>query len=510
MTTFKSILLDRFAKLKFYLVLLLFVLVILFSVSILANQTHNAVSIENHKFPTLDFITQPESNIEISLNSNLTDYYKCWYLKYNSNNWELIRPCNKKNFLKIVKPPPGKYEFRVDLKNSRFSHKIFSKKIGFTWVTQKLVKDIKYVPFAASLPQNTTINFIVKPGSTNLRNLEFKLWINNKTKYDWQSWPLPSYVVSNSGVTHIQVDIRLKANHFVQDKKFIVSLLSQDLPAKSIGNNLLRNLVADDFDNISPDKSRANLAYQLAIAIRLLLAQYYNWTFSNFLEAINKLSFVDILSVNHISKVVKISLSNDTVVNVDYTKCTWHQKESAIHQSITLASYPQYRDVFFKTGQYPDTAVASAITLAFFEGYQYGTPALFINSHASQPITECSSLAFLLKEALASNGFNSGICIISSSKGTHAITYSTTPSGKKLLLDATAGYIYMMGIDDITKKNIPKPITLIGNRSRGNIKEFNLKNLLVPPFNYCYGKNIKRSFIHVKLDNTANCQKIKK
>ena len=340
----------------------------------------------------------------------------------------------------------------------------------------RLVERLGYSPPLVTLPEGTLIRFSVETAAVPLDELEFRLLESSKAAHkwtilqDWRDWPLEP-VVAASGRTALQVDVRRKNDPTVVDQRWLGQLYVEKGQEQRAKNCLMRNLLADDFDQLDESAARAALAREAWLAIHLLLWEHQSFSVAEKLQALRTLPGVasaDLESTGPETAApgkpppgtIRVMYHNGDGYRYDPARLTFREDDSPVSLDLSLAAYPEFAKVFRLAARLSPRARA-VVGLTYFvcTGYLYGTPPF--NPSVRAGVAHCASGSTVLLDCLQQNGVDAELAIIGREDGsTHVLVQAIPTTGEPLLLDSTIGLVYRANFRTLTLSSIPAPLVL--------------------------------------------------
>lgn len=399
------------------------------------------------KAPTLP--ARMEAGQTLSLSIQTTEKIKAqfrWFTKSQDNDWNWSEPWTEESVFEFRPPNPGIYDVQVDVRNASKLDEIQKKWLGSVEVAGRLIDRISYTPPATLIPVGNFIHFVVRPRSgIPIDTLEFRLWDllpTNRVVSDWRPWPIPPYSVDSPRQTGLQIDIRLKRAPSIVDLYWLNDFTFQrESPIPKA--NLLRSILACNFDTLDREKKVATIAAEFLIAGVVLDSKHRRQSSDEVFARFSKLHSVT-TSKREGTALVELKTTSGEMVCVDLTAGSMRVAGTPLVFDLSLDSYPAYRAVLESVASKPDSVrLAAMITYAIGEGYYYGTQATLATMDPVEAlVANCQDRAMLLKEFLGYWGIQTEFIEISSGESGHMLILAELPGAGPWLLDPTAGLVY--------------------------------------------------------------------
>ena len=449
----------------------LFLCVVLPAVALLALWTELVVSgaIEGLECPDLPRRAKENEPLVVRLQLDHPELYEYhWLTKHNKNGWDMSAPWSAEARYEFKAPRPGAYNIQVDIRLKETQEIAKKKWLGQILVEGELVKEIAYRPSSVSLPSGVPIHFLLRLNDVVARrDLEFCVHASGahswKTIVDWRPWPLPPVTLEeNKGErfwTSLQVDVRLKDCPKVMQRIWLNMFYPYD-DDRGSSNNLLRFLLADDFDKFDTERNHARVAEELNLTIHFL-----RWEYQRTPVEVQKNALEQLAGIEKTKRLedgtVRVQTASGNAYILDFDKRVFRQEGSALFAQLDLASFSDYRTLFERCDALPEQAVVAAgLTYAVYAGYRYGAPPNYFLRDINNPTGHCGSVAFELHLALRHLGYSADLVSVSAKGSAHIFNQIHLGDGRSYILDSTVGYVYDFEAHDLMKKAVPDPIVL--------------------------------------------------
>lgn len=342
----------------------------------------------------------------------------------------------------------------------------------------RLVQSLGYEPQSLCNPLDTPIKFDVSmfldaSGKTDYVNalaaLEFRLWeFGDKWSivYDWRSWPLPPYRASAAGSVALQVDIRRKDNPGAIDSRWLnqFSFLPDPKPCQS---PLFRSLIAMHFDVLDEETLRGLLTDELQLAVALLRHDRLALEHGEQVRRLGRLPCIRSLSPGGPHEDT-ITLRSGPILHWNWQEHWLQEEGKEVLLRVGVADAPEYGELFQRCAKLPEDAIAAAATAFFVQSaYYYGTPRDVVSWSARDSVASCLQFGLLLQRMLSGSGVSSKLIAFNCQNdgGSHVLVQAITADSKTpLLIDPTAGRIYLCNLREISPDKLPDPLVLPHSR----------------------------------------------
>ena len=433
-----------------------------------------AGKVDHIEFPALPPIADLSKSLSLSIGTKSDNPIEFrWYVKYGKEKWIALTDWSSKRDMTLTPPKMGPLALQVDIRDKDTKRILMHKWLGVITVNGNLIKNLFVSPSGVSLPAGTELTFNVQASPDYpLEDLEFRLielhppedkgaW-DYKEVQKWQAWPLHPYALPDTpkGTMALQVGIRLKANPLIIQKKW----MGQYYPYVSKPDkhaNLLRSLIADDFDLEPTANSNQVLADELNLSLHLML-----WQKQSALPADQTKKIRALANIKSVSQVdpsnTNVQYASMRSYNVDLAGMKLHEQDSPLEINVGLKDFPQYSDMLTSCSTLTENQkIMAGFVLAIFEGYRYGTPPNGTLESMCDTISHCASSSYQLLSLLRAIGYHAKVITMDDPEaGAHVIVQSNAPGEKPILLDTTMGCVYAFGVENFGKTAIPKPILL--------------------------------------------------
>ncbi len=408
-----------------------------------------------------------------------------WLQKLNHVDWDWSAPWTTSPTHAFQSTAAGVFSAHVDIRRPGRQEIELSRWLGEAAVSGPLVERIFHVPAAVALPTGVPIEFFVWPRWHEPEDLEFRLWDllpEEKIVHDWAPWPLPPFVCSEPRTTALQVDVRLKRQPQVIDRRWLNTFTFFDRQEPSAAN-LLRNLISDDFEVFAFSEGLGILARELWLATHMLQWQHEGAGPAEARQRLEALPGVEGVEAPPIGP-LRVRMAGGRVYEVDLEAFTLSQAGSPVLLRLTLERYPRCRQALDAMRHLPSEArTVGLLTLAVYEGYHYGTPAQLALMHVADAISHCVTQMDLLRRILETCGLPARYAFLATydaqhNAAPHAFVQTRLDDGTPLLLDPTNGYMYLYDIADLGRRPVPEPVVLPQCR---DLRQFDLRNLAARP-----------------------------
>jgi|GEM_PF-3550851 len=428
-----------------------------------------AVSPPTFLFPPLPPQVDVGDRISLIVQVEHPEIYEYrWLTKYGQKSWDWSAPWVKNAEYFFAPTLPGKYAIQVNIRHAHNETPITQKWLGSTDVIGPLVQRLSYLPAATALPADIPVTFVAEPRPEfPLDELEFRLWSlkpTNKIVNDWQPWPLPPYKALTPKTTGLQIDVRMKKFPSIMHRTWLNSFYfstRQNPP----NVNLIRSLIADDFQVCTMTEETETLARELWLVTHLMVWEHLVLSPKQQALLLRIMPLVKNITPIQGDKVA-LELIGGGCYEVDLGRRSIRQEKSPVTLDISLTTCEDYRAIFrAMAGQSKLAMAIAAVTHAVYTGYHYGTPPFRYLQHVADVVSHCGTQSNLLKQILKLNHVECEVICLhvpdeQGGFGVHALVQVNHPTQVPLLLDPSNGYLYEFDAQWLGTKDIPDPIIL--------------------------------------------------
>jgi len=427
------------------------------------------------KFPALPETLAVGHLLDLTVTSDTpTSYEYQWATKY-ADNWG-TRDWSPSPDFQFNPQEIGRYAIEVNLRRKGTASALSKKWLGEIVVQGPLVSRIVTSPPYSAMSIGTSITFWISPlADVPAESLEFTLLelrqskkgrsapFDSKTVFDWHALPLPDYIVPGpSGESFsLQMNIRRREAPWQYQGLWLGSWTPHSFapPGKA---NLLRALIADDFDKSSSDEGMFILADELNLCVHML-----NWEYEGAGVEQQKKGLGSLANVSSFEKDgspgVVVTFKTGEAYEVDLAGRTLNQRGSPIRLLLDLKQFKHYRTLFDRCkGLDNEGRVLAGITFAVYEGYDYGPVETYLQKGIATPVSHCGTLSLLMANMLRHlgtpvqyAGFDRILGQIS-----HLFVQARTSGKQYLMLDPSAGYIYPFSLEEVGTRKTLDPIIM--------------------------------------------------